>query len=124
MPQAGVPPCRIVATRDENSRVWHFFLVNDDHTAIEQAVLAAVKYEWGDQYWGDGKSPNVAVTNLPPGGRALLWQDDGSSEMRTDLWLRVTHVGQETILLFEFPKLYRQRGTTLVAHPHRMERLP
>jgi len=123
-PQSVIPLCRIVATRDSNSPVWHFHFVNDGQAPIERAVLSAVRYEWGDQYVGEGASPNVVVTNLSPGGQAPIWQDDGSSEMRTDLWLRVTHLGQEIILLFEFPKLYRQRGTTLVAHPDRMEKLP
>jgi hypothetical protein len=65
----------------------------------------------------------VTVADLAPGGRALIWRDDGSSvtsELRTDLWLRVKHRGLEAWLLFEFPKLHRQRGTTLIAHPTRM----
>lgn len=55
-----------------------------------------------------------------PGARALLWRDDGGSEMRTDLWLLVSHRGVEAWWLFEFPRLYRQQGTILVAHPQRM----
>lgn len=123
MPQPDVPPCRVVATRDEKSPVWQFVFVNDGDSAIEKAVLAAVKYEWGDQY-SDGLYLDVTVTNLPPGGRAVVWHDDGGSEMRTDLWFQVTQAEQTTVLLFEFPKLYLQKGTTLVAHPDRMERLP
>lgn len=117
------PPCRIVATRQADHVLWSFYLINDSETPIELAELAAVKYEWGDQYYGD-ESPAVRVANLVAGGRVMIWQDDGSSEMRTDLWLRVTHSGQDMILLFEFPKLYRQRGTTLVSHPTRMGALP
>ena len=117
------PPCRIVATRDANSPLWSFYLINDGGTTIESAELAAVRYEWGDQYCG-GESPAVRVANLVAGGQARIWQDDGSSEMRTDLWLRVTHVGQEIVLLFEFPTLYRQSGTALVSHPTRMDALP
>ena len=108
--------CRVVATREPDSRLWSFYLVNDGESAIESAALEAVKYEWGDQYHG-GESPDVHVTNLAAGERALVWKDDGSSEMRTDLWLRFVHSGEETFLLFEFPKLYRQTGTTLIAEP-------
>lgn len=111
--------CRIVATREPDSPLWSFYLINDGETAIETAELEAVKYEWGDQYRG-GESPHVHIADLAPGGQALVWKDDGSSEMRTDLWLRFAHGGLQTWLLFEFPKLYRQRGTTLIAHPTRM----
>jgi hypothetical protein len=117
------PSCRIVATREAGSPLWSFYLINDGKTAIELAELAAVNYEWGDEYRG-GESPAVRVINLVAGGQTLIWQDDGSSEMRTDLWIRITHRDQETILLFEFPKLYRQHGTTLVGHPTRMGALP
>ena len=117
------PACRIVATRESGSALWSFHLVNDGAETIARAELAAVRYEWGDQYVG-GESPGVHVADLGPGDRALLWREDGSSEMRTDLWLRVTWQGLETWLLFEFPRLYRQTGTTLVAHPMRMERGP
>ena len=115
--------CRIVATREPDSPLWSFYLHNEAATAIESVTLEAVKYEWGDQYRG-GESPQVHFTNLAPGERVLLWKDDGSSEMRTDLWLRVANSGLETFLLFEFPKLYRQSGTILVAHPVKMDRLP
>jgi len=108
--------CRVLATREPDSPLWSFYLINDGETVIESAELEAVRYEWGDQYMG-GESPGLRVSDLASGGQALIWQDDGSSEMRTDLWLRVTHRGLTTRLLFEFPKLYRQQGTTLVAHP-------
>src|SRR5690606_4404430 len=124
LPEPGIPPCQIIATRDETSPVWRFFLVNAGDAPIERAVLAAVKYEWGDQYWGEGESPGVEVVDLLPGDRALIWEDDGSSEMRTDLWLRVAQGAQDVVLLFEFPKLYRQPRTTLTADPNRMDRLP
>jgi hypothetical protein len=115
--------CRILATREADSPLWTFYLVNDGAVAIESAELNAVRYEWGDQYVG-GESPGVRIADLAPGARALIWRDDGGSEMRTDLWLRVTHRGLETWLLFEFPKLYRQQGTTLVAHPRKMKGPP
>lgn len=115
--------CRIVATREADSPLWSFYLMNDGGTPIESAELAAVKREWGDQYLG-GESPGVRISDLAPGARALIWRDDGSSEMRTDLWLRVTDHGRETWLLFEFPKLHRQQGTTLVAHPTKMGQPP
>jgi len=115
--------CRIVAERESDSPLWSFYLTNDGEATIEAAELAAVRYEWGDQYTG-GESPRVRVADLKSGSRVLIWRDDGSSEMRTDLWLRVTHQGLETWLLFEFPKLYRQTGTTLVGHPTRMKRPP
>jgi hypothetical protein len=117
------PPCRIVATREPDSPLWSFHLVNDGAETIASAELAAVRFEWGDQYVG-GESPGVRVADLQPGERALLWRDDGGSEMRPDLWLRLTWQGLETWLLFEFPRLYRQTGTTLVAHPMRMEGPP
>jgi hypothetical protein len=66
----------------------------------------------------------VAIVDIAPGARALIWRDDGSSEARTDLWLRMTHQGRETWLLFEFPKLYRQQGTLLEAHPMKMNGPP
>ena len=111
--------CRIIATRETGSPLWSFDLVNDGATVIESVHLAAVKYEWGEQYRG-GESPGVGVADLAPGDRATIWRDDGSSEMRTDLWLRVQQHGLETWLLFEFPKLYRRQGTTLIARPTRM----
>ena len=107
---------RIVATREPDSPLWSFYLVNDGDRAIDEAVLDAVKYEWGDQYLGE-KSPDVRVAHLEPGARALIWTDDGSSEMRTDLWLRITIGGVQQKALFEFPKLYRQTGTLLEALP-------
>ena len=110
--------CRIVATREPDSPLWTFFLINDGDETIESAELKAVRYEWGDRYVG-GESPGGCIADLAPGARAVIWQNDGSSEMRTDLWLRVTHHGAETWLLFEFPRLYRQQGTTLIAHPTR-----
>ena len=115
--------CRIVAERETGSPLWSFYLVNEGGAAIDAAELAAVRYEWGDQYVS-GESPGVRIADLGPGGRALLWRDDGSSETRTDLWLRVTQRGLQTWLLFEFPKLYRQTGNTLVSHPARMEGPP
>lgn len=116
MPPPDAPPCRVVATREANSRLWSFFLVNDGGAPIASAELAAVRYEWGDQYVG-GESPRVPIGDLAPGARVLIWRDDGSSETRVDLWLRVTHQGQETWLLFEFPRLYKQQGTSLEADP-------
>jgi hypothetical protein len=110
--------CRIVATHEPNSSLWTFFLINDGGGTIESAELKAVRYEWGDQYVG-GESPGGHIADLAPGARAVIWRSDGSSEMRTDLWLRVTHQGLDTWLLFEFPRLYRQQGTTLVAQPTR-----
>jgi hypothetical protein len=116
-------PCRIVAERESGSPWWNFYLVNDGADPIESAELAAVRHEWGETYMG-GESPAVRVIDLAPRGRALLWRDDGSSEMRTDLWLRVTHRARHLWLLFEFPKLYRQAGTMLVAFPTRTETAP
>jgi hypothetical protein len=113
------PPCRIVATLEPDSRLWSFHLVNDGEAAIESAELKAVRYEWGDQDLG-GALPGTRVADLAPGARALVWQDDGSSEMRTDLWLLVTLRGHETWLLFEFPRLYRLQATTLVAQAARV----
>ncbi len=115
--------CRIVAARESDSPLWSFYLINDGGVAIEAAELTAVRYEWGDQYMG-GESPGTRIADLEPGARALIWRDDGSSEMRTDLWLRLTHQELEMWLLFEFPKLYRQTGTTLVAHPTRVKGPP
>ncbi len=106
----------VTATRLPESRRWSFYLINDGGMTIESAELAAVRYEWGDQYVG-GESPGMRVVDLEPGAQALIWRDDGSSEMRTDLWVRVTDGTRETWLLFEFPRLYRQEGTTLIAHP-------
>lgn len=123
MPLPADLQCRIVATREAGSPSWGFYLINDGGAAIESATLEAVRYEWGDQY-GGGESPAVRVAGLEPGARAPIWRDDGSSETRIDLWLRVTHRGAETWLLFEFPKLYRQKGTTLTAHPTRMDGPP
>ncbi len=117
------PRLRVVAERKRDSRMWIFYLVNDGGTLIESCELAAVRYEWGDQYVG-GETPIVRLANLSPGAHALIWRDDGSSEMRTDLWLRVTHQGQQAWLVFEFPRLYRQTGTTLVAHPTTMQGPP
>jgi len=115
--------CRIVAERESNSPLWSFYLINDGGVTIETAELAAVRYEWGDQYVG-GESPGVRIADFGPGARALIWRDDGSSEMRTDLWLRLAHHGLETWLLFEFPRLYRQAGTTIVEHPTTMKGPP
>ena len=77
-PEPRIPPCQIIATREGTSPVWRFFLVNTGDGPIERAVLAAVKYEWGDQYWGEGESPGVEVVDLLPGDRALIWEDDGT----------------------------------------------
>lgn len=117
------PHCRIRATREPDSPLWSFYFLNDGHAAIDSADLVAVKYEFGDTYVG-GESPSVSVAGLAPGAQALIWQDDGGSELRTDLWLRVTQGGQVTWLLFEFPKLYRQQGTRLIAHQIRMQGPP
>jgi hypothetical protein len=111
--------CRIVAEREGDTPWWRFHLVNGGAATIESAELAEIRYEWGDQYVG-GESPRVRVADVAPGDRAVLWRDDGSSEMRTDLWIRLMHHGVEIWLLFEFPRLYRQTGTTLVADPTRM----
>ena len=114
----------MVATREPDSRLWSFYLHNDGEREIETVALQAVKHEWGDQYQG-GEGPDVhTITNLGAGKCALVWQDDGSSEMRTDLWLRLTHVGVETFLLFEFPKLYRQAGIMLTAQPMKVSGPP
>ncbi len=86
---------------------------------VDAAELKAVRFEWGDAYVG-GESPDTRVAGLAPGARALLWQDDGGSEMRTDLWVRVTVRGAETWLLFEFTRLYRLQATTLVARATRV----
>lgn len=123
MPAPPDLPCRIVALREADSPVWSFHLVNDGEATFPPVELAAVKYEWGDAYVG-GAEPGTRVEGLAPGARALLWHDDGSSEMRTDLWLRVTLGARDAWLLFEVPRLYRQTGTSLVAHPVRVEKPP
>lgn len=109
-------PCRVVAEREGTSPWWSFYLVNDGGTTIESVELTAVRYEFGDQYLG-GTSPGTRIDRLEPGARGLLWRDDGGSEMRTDLWLRVARQDQEIWMLFEFPRLYKQTETTLVAGP-------
>lgn len=111
--------CRVVATRIPGSSSWEFRLVNDGDTEIESATLEAVKYEWGDHYMG-GESPHVQVRSLAPGAQAHIWTDDGTSEMRTDLWVRIRKAGGDVWLLFEFPKLHRQDARTLVAHGSNM----
>jgi hypothetical protein len=113
-----LPQIRVVATREPESRLWTFHLVNDGPTPLASATLEAVKYEWGDEYRG-GESPKLRVQALAPGAEAIIWHDDGRSEMRTDLWLTVTQGGVETWLYFEFPKLYRQQATTLISHPNK-----
>jgi hypothetical protein len=115
--------CRIVATREADFPLWTFYLINDGEATIGSVELAAVRYEWGDQYVG-GESPGTRIARLEPGARALIWRDDGSSETRIDLWLRMTLQELEAWLLFEFPKLYRQKQTTLTAHPTRMKEPP
>jgi len=109
-------PYRVVAEREDGSPWWSFYLLNDGGDTIESLELTAVRYEFGDQYLG-GKSPGTRIERLEPGERGLLWRDDGGSEMRTDLWLRVTQRGEEIWMLFEFPRLYKQTVTTLVAGP-------
>lgn len=123
MAPAPDPPYRIVAGREPDSRLWRFFFVNDSETVVDAAELTAVRFEWGDAYVG-GESPGTRVAGLAPGARALLWQDDGGNEMRTDLWVRVTERGAETWLLFELPRLYRLQATTLVARATRVAGLP
>ena len=118
-----LPKCHVVGTREPDKRLWTFYFVNDDETAIEKVEMKEVRYEFGDQYLG-GKSTHVEVRDLPPAGKTLVWTDDGGAEMRTDLWIRVTHRGVESWMLFEFPNLYRQTVTTLTAHPIRMENPP
>lgn len=115
--------CRVVGTREAGASLWTFHLVNDGDAPIESAELTDVKYEWGDEYVG-GEAPGVRVGPIEPGQHALLWRDDGGSEMRTDLWLRVRHGGRELWLLFEFPRLYRQTGTRLEAAPEEMSGPP
>ena len=115
---------RIVATREPEASLWSFYLVNTGESAIEEAELTHVKYEFGDQYMGPGETPNVKVVDLAPGTRAHVWNDNGASEMRTDLWVRFKHRGTETWCYFEFPKLYRQTGTTLEAGPWRADGPP
>jgi len=116
--------CRVVAERESlTSPWWRFYLVNDGGATIASAELAEVRYEWGEVYMG-GSSPGVRIADLEAGRRAEIWRDDGGSEMRTDLWLRVTHQGADIWLLYEFPRLYRQTGTTLEANAMRMQRPP
>lgn len=99
---------RVVAERESGGRLWNFYLSNVGNAPLRSAVLEQVAYEWGDQYM-DKKTVDKRVKNLAPGERALVWQDDGSSELRTDLWFRAG--GKRW--LASFPKLYRQQGNTL-----------
>ena len=115
--------CHMIATREPNGSLWSFYLVNDGTSSIDFVELQSVNYEWGDTYVGH-ESPDVKVANVAAGDRVMIWRDDGSSEMRTDLCLHVLHRGVESWLLFEFPKLYRQQGTTLAAKPLTIDRPP
>ncbi|MBW3565528.1 MAG: hypothetical protein KY459_12450 [Acidobacteria bacterium] len=104
--------CRVVAAREDDSRWWSFYLINDEDSPLGSAVLDKVCYEWADQYL-ETKEPNECVMNLAPGDRARIWRDDGESETRIDLWLTIEHRGQRGRFLFEFPKLYKQTGNHL-----------
>ena len=118
-----LPKCHVVGTREPDKRLWTFYLVNDDETAIEKAEMKEVRYEFGDQYLG-GKSLDLTVRDLAPGSKAPVWTDNEAAEMRTDLWIRVTHRGVVSWMLFEFPNLYRQTVTILTAHPQKMNGPP
>lgn len=117
------PRCHVIAAREAESRSWRFYFVNDSETAMESVELVAIKYEWGDQYVG-GRSLRVIITGVQPEAPRLICEDDGSSETRVDLWLRVMQRDVETWLVFEFPKLYLQKRTTLVSYPERVKGPP
>ncbi len=103
--------CRVAACQE--GRKWNFHLINDSPTALDFAVLHKVGYEWGD--FGNAEEVDVRVTDLTPGGHALIWRDDGSgAETRMDLFLRVQMSGREVLLSFEFPKLYCQRNLRMI----------
>jgi hypothetical protein len=107
--------CRVVACREalDDGKEWSFYLINDGADPLDSAVLDWVSYEWGDM--GNSEDADVRVTGLAPGAHALIWRDDGSgAELRMDLSVRVQSRGREAKMLFEFPKLYRQRDLPLV----------
>jgi hypothetical protein len=113
------PRCLMRGTREAGSPLWSFYFINEGFTPFESVDFVAVKYEWGDEYMG-GEPLTGGIVDMAPRASALVWQDDGASEMRTDLWIRLTDRGLDSWLLFEFPKLYRQEGIKLSAGPHRM----
>lgn len=57
----------------------------------------------------------ATLTDLAPGGHALIWGDDGGrAETCMDLSLRVRMSGREVRLSLEFLKLYCQRNLRII----------
>jgi len=107
--------CRMVACREklDDGKQWSFYLINDNDVPIDAAVLFEVAYEWG--HLGNSELTDVRITDLPPGGHALIWRDDGSgAELRMELSMHVQLGGSTVRLQFEFPKLYRLKNLKLV----------
>ncbi len=101
--------CRMVACDEAlgDGKMWSFYLINDSAIPLDFAVLYQVEYEWGD--WGDSDYPDARVTDLVPGGRALLWRgDDSAGEFRSELSVHVGEARRELLLEFRFPKLFIQ----------------
>lgn len=104
--------CRVAACREalSDGQVWSFYLINDCDTPLDSAVLYRITSEWGDL--GSSRTADVHINGLAPGGRELIWRDDG--EFRTELSLLVRVGEREVRLSYEFPKLYTQRDLPLV----------
>lgn len=111
----GIVRCRIAACREslDDGNEWSFYLINDGADPIDLAVLDRVSCEWGDV--GNSEKADVRVSDLAPGAHVLLWRDDGSgAELRMDFSMRTQVRGREAKMLFEFPRLYRQRDLPIV----------
>ena len=102
----------MAACRDDG-RSWSFYLLNDNHFSLDEAILYEVNCEWGD--WGNSESTDVHITDLAPGGHARIWRDGGSGvELRMEFCLRIRRGGRKAQMKFEFPKLYRKKDLPVV----------
>ena len=106
--------CRVAACREalDDAKQWSFYFINDGD-ALLNLMLNSVGYEWGDQ--GSSENTDVRVSDIAPGGHALIWRGGGSgAELRMDLSVTVQVRERAATLLFEFPKLYRKKNLPTV----------
>lgn len=102
--------CRVAACPEAlgDGKEWSFYVLNDGGLPLDEVFLKAFGHEWGDM--GQTKHPDVRVADVAPGASALIWRDN-DDEFRMWLSLLVRSGDREVELLFEFPMLYRRKGS-------------